>query len=34
MDPKYDTDYNYSVSSDGKKFEIGTIMEDKENNPM
>jgi prepilin-type N-terminal cleavage/methylation domain-containing protein len=32
MDPKYTNDYSYSVSSDGKVFEIWTIMEDESNN--
>lgn len=34
MDPKYDTDYSYSVSSDGKRFEVGTVLEDESNSPL
>lgn len=32
MDPKYTNDFSYSVSADGKTFEVGTIMEDESNN--
>ena len=32
LDPKYqDIDYNYSISGDGEKYQIGTILEQKEN---
>jgi hypothetical protein len=34
MDPKYEADYTYSVTADGNRFEIGTIMEDGENNTL
>lgn len=34
MDPKYDTDYSYSVSSNGKRFEVGTVLEDESNSPL
>lgn len=29
-DPKYETDYSYSVSSDGERFEVGTILENQD----
>lgn len=34
MDPKYDADYSYSVSSDWNRFEVGTILEDENNTPL
>jgi len=34
MDPKYEADYTYSVTSDGNRFENWTIMEDGENNTL
>ncbi|MDA7494794.1 prepilin-type N-terminal cleavage/methylation domain-containing protein [Candidatus Gracilibacteria bacterium] len=35
LDPKYeDIDYTYTLSSDGDKFEIGTIIENDENLPL
>lgn len=34
MDPKYEADYTYSVTADGKRYEMWTIMEDGSNNTL
>ena len=34
MDPKYEADYTYSVTANGDRFEIWTIMEDGTNNTL